>query len=76
MDSLEPKLPDIQIPVLVVQGDGDPVVDPRGSRKVFELLGSREKKYLLMNYNRHGILLGNDANRVHLAIGDFIESLN
>lgn len=39
MDALEPKLADIETPALVLQSRGDPVVDPKGSRKIFELLG-------------------------------------
>ena len=75
MHALEPKLPTIQQPALVVQSSGDPLVDPRGSRKVFELLGSQDKEYLLFSFDRHGILLGDDAYRVHRAIGNFIQRL-
>jgi esterase/lipase len=75
MDALEPRLPSIQIPALVVQSDGDPLVNPRGSRKVFELLGSEDKEYLLLNFDRHGILLGDGAHRVHQSIGNFVQRL-
>ena len=76
MEALEQKLPFIQLPVLVVQSDGDPLVDPKGSRRVFELLGSKDKAYLLFDIARHGILLGEDAHRVHRAIGDFVQRLS
>ncbi len=73
MESLEKKLPKITIPALVIQADGDPIVNPKGSRKVFRLLGSMDKEYLLFNFSRHGILLGEGAERVHRAIGDFVQ---
>ena len=73
MESLEKKLSRITIPSLVIQADGDPIVNPRGSRKVFTLLGSGDKEYRLFNFNRHGILLGEGAERVHRAIGDFVQ---
>jgi esterase/lipase len=73
MDDLEPRLADLNVPVLVIQSRGDPVVDPRGSRKIFELIGSDEKEYLLFNFDRHGILLGEGAQKVHRAIGEFIK---
>ena len=73
MDALEPKLADLKVPSLVVQSRGDPVVEPKGSRKIFELIGSSEKEYLLFNYDRHGILLGEGASKVHKAIGEFIK---
>jgi esterase/lipase len=72
MDALETKLPQVQIPALVMQSRGDPVVDPRGSRKIFELLGSEDKQYVLFNFNRHGILMKEGSENVHSAIGDFV----
>ncbi len=75
MDAIEPKLETIQPPALVVQSSGDPVVNPKGSRRVFDLLGSEDKQYILFNFKRHGILLGEGAYRVHRAIGEFIEHL-
>ena len=73
MDDLEPRLTDLNVPALVVQSRGDPVVDPKGSRKIFELIGSNDKEYLLFNFDRHGILLGDGAQKVHKAIGEFIK---
>ncbi|MEE4261144.1 MAG: alpha/beta fold hydrolase [Desulfobacteraceae bacterium] len=72
MDDLEPKLPDLKVPSLIVQSRRDPVVDAKGSRKIFELLGTDDKEYRLFNFDRHGILLGEGSLRVHKAIGDFI----
>jgi esterase/lipase/1-acyl-sn-glycerol-3-phosphate acyltransferase len=75
MDAVEPKLPSIKAPALVVQSAEDPVVDPKGSERVFKLIGSEDKQYVLFNFNRHGILLGDGSDRVHRAIGDFIDHL-
>ena len=73
MDDLEPRLADLDVPALVVQSRGDPVVDPKGSRKIFELIGSSDKEYLLFNFDRHGILLGEGSQKVHKSIGQFIK---
>ena len=75
MESLESRLPDIHVPALVAQSIGDPVVKPSGSRRTFKLIGSKDKSYILFNFDRHGILLGDGADKVHKAIGDFIEQL-
>ncbi|MDY6791311.1 MAG: alpha/beta fold hydrolase [Thermodesulfobacteriota bacterium] len=75
MDSVEPKLADIKVPALIAQSQGDPVVDPKGSKRIFELLGSKDKEYILFNFERHGILLGDGSKRVHKAIWDFIRHL-
>jgi esterase/lipase len=76
MEALEPKLPDIDMPALIVQSSEDPIVDPKGSRRIFDLLGSKDKQYVLFHLQRHGILLGEDSHTVHKAIGGFIENLN
>ena len=73
MDDLEPKLPSIEVPALVLQSGQDPVVDPRGSRKIFEKIGTEDKEYVLFNFNRHGILLGDGSEKVYRVIGDFLQ---
>jgi len=73
MDDLEPKLPDLSMPALIVQSRLDPVVDPKGSRVIFERIGSQDKKYILFNFKRHGILLGEGAEKVYQVIGDFVK---
>jgi esterase/lipase/1-acyl-sn-glycerol-3-phosphate acyltransferase len=75
MSRLEGKLAAVTVPAMVVQSVDDPVVDEKGSRKVFELLGSEHKRYILFNFNRHGILLGHGARRVHRTIGSFLDDL-
>jgi len=73
MDDLEPKLSDLHVPALIVQSRRDPVVDPKGSRKIFEKIGSQEKQYILFNFDRHGILLGKGAEKVYQVIGEFVK---
>jgi esterase/lipase len=75
MEGLEERLSQIRTPTLVIQGGGDPVVDSAGSRKLFDLLGSPRKEYRTFDRNRHGILLGDGAEEIHAAIGDFIAGL-
>jgi esterase/lipase len=76
MDSLEPRLADIQTPALVVQSHEDPVVSSKGSIRIFEQLGSPEKEYLMVNFGRHGIINGINAERIFKAVGDFIKRLD
>jgi alpha-beta hydrolase superfamily lysophospholipase len=73
MDVLETILPKIKIPTLVVQSNKDPVVDPKGAERIFRLLGAEDKKLVMYNFPRHGILLGEGAHRVHRTIGQFID---
>jgi esterase/lipase len=75
MDDVEPRLEKIAAPALILQASEDPIVDPRGARKIFDRLGSQDKQYLLFSFNRHGILLGEDCGRVYQAISDFLDRL-
>ncbi|MBC8017262.1 MAG: alpha/beta fold hydrolase [Verrucomicrobia bacterium] len=75
MRELEAQLPIITTPALIIQSQGDPVVDPEGSRLLFERLGSAQKEYLQFDLARHGILLGEGSDKVHSAIGEFIERI-
>jgi len=63
------------VPVQVLQADRDPVVDPRGSARLYELLGSADKKYLRFALSRHGILAGPGSEEVHAAIAAFVGGL-
>ena len=69
------KLSSLKMPALIIQSSGDPVVDPRGSKRIFERLGSENKQYITFDFDRHGILLGEGADRVHRVIGDFVDGL-
>jgi esterase/lipase/1-acyl-sn-glycerol-3-phosphate acyltransferase len=73
MDQLSPKLQAIERPVLVVQSRKDPVVNPKGTQRLFEKLGSRVKEYYLFDYDRHGILTGRGVERVFQSIENFIQ---
>ena len=75
MESVESRLPGLKAPALIVHSRNDPVVDHVGSKKAFELMGSQDKEYLLFNFKRHGIIMGEGAVRVHRAIGDFLDDL-
>ncbi len=75
MDTLEPKLPTVKVPAIVAQSFKDPVVNYKGSARIFELLGSENKQYHLFNFDRHGILSGEGTYRVHEAIWNFIKYL-
>jgi esterase/lipase len=73
MTDLEPNLPNLETPALIIQSRRDPVVNPKGSRKIFELIGTNDKEYILFNFDRHGILMGDGAEKVYTAIGEFVK---
>ena len=73
MEHLEPKLKTIDKPTLVVQSRKDPVVNPKGTLKLFNRLGSDIKEYYIFDYDRHGILIGQGVKRIYKAIEIFIK---
>jgi len=75
MKDLEPKLAGIKLPVQIIQARNDPVVSPKGSMKLFEHLYSDDKEYYLLNFKRHGILLGEDSERVFDLVCEFIKRI-
>lgn len=75
MKELEQRLEMVQIPVLVVQASGDPVVDPDGTALLFNRLGTERKEYLTFDFDRHGILNGDGSQQVHNAVVEFVDRL-
>jgi esterase/lipase len=54
---------------------GDPVVDYRGTWRLFEGLGTVDKELFILQFNRHGILVGEGAGRVHRLVAEFVARL-
>ena len=75
LDNLRQKLEGILHPALVIQASDNPVVNPKGSRQFFDRLGSRRKQYCLVDSNRHIIVNGEEAGKVHRLVENFIRDL-
>ena len=56
LDELEERLPDVQCPVILLQGTEDPTVDPKSAELIHEKLGASEKKLVMVSATKHGIL--------------------
>ncbi len=72
MDHLAPRLKLIHQPAVVVQSRKDPVVNPKGTNKLFQKLGSEFKEYYIFDYDKHGILTGKGGIRIFKAIETFL----
>lgn len=75
MKDLEPRLPELKIPTMVVQGYGDPVVDSEATALQYNRIGAEQKEYLPLDFTRHGIVAGEGSEKVHAAITRFIDKL-
>ncbi|MGZ8158045.1 MAG: alpha/beta fold hydrolase [Methylobacter sp.] len=59
MAQFDELLPQISIPTLILYGDEDPVVSPKGAPIVMAKLGSQHKQIHAIKSQRHGILMEN-----------------
>jgi len=68
---LEPLLPRIETPTLVMYADQDPVVSPQSAEIVFNKLGAAQKALRQIKSDRHGILMEN-IGHTWAVIDDFL----
>lgn len=60
------RAPELSLPLLVVRGDGDPLVDPRRALDFFEAAGSSDKRLLTREGELHEVL--NELDRAALFV--------
>jgi len=68
------RLKNFSLPVLVIQGSDDPVVDPEGSRNLYQELGSKNKELAIYTGDRHVIIRGVGSERIFARVSSFIQS--
>ncbi|SDP22701.1 alpha/beta fold hydrolase [Desulforhopalus singaporensis] len=75
LESIEKSYALIDQPALIIQADNNPVVAPKGSRRLWEQIGSEDKEFCLLSSDRH--VLVNEANKekVFRRIAAFIKEL-
>lgn len=67
-------LGDVTCPAVIIQGDGDGVVDPHSADLIYRKLGSRDKQRIWVEATRHGILNENLGNAQEIVL-TFLERL-
>lgn len=68
---MEDVLGDVRCPALIVQGDGDTVVDPSSAPLIHRALGSADKALRMVKSTRHGIV-NEDIDGTQTLIVDFL----
>jgi esterase/lipase len=74
MEQLSLRLDRIEVPTLLIQSSGDPIVHPEGSKEIYENLGAKDKELITFDSDRHGILRGEISQRVFTSIADFLHT--
>ncbi|MDD2898632.1 MAG: alpha/beta fold hydrolase [Desulfuromonadaceae bacterium] len=75
MKEVEARLATIRVPTLVIQAQGDPVVNAESTALMFNRIGAKEKRYVPFDLHRHGILAGEGSDKVQRAIAEFIDTV-
>lgn len=65
-DVLKQRLPHVEVPALIVQGDDDPVVHSDSATTIHDAVNSRNKALQMIKSNRHAILNENIDGTQHL----------
>jgi len=73
MSKVTKTLSKVTAPILVIQGDNDPVVKSESARLIYDGVRSEEKKLLLLPRERHSILADEKCVEVFEAVFGFIE---
>ncbi len=73
MKKVDKTLNKVTAPILILQGDKDPVVNPKSAQLIYDNVSSSVKKLVLLPRENHGILMGKDAQEVYQSIYRFIE---
>ncbi|NOR56197.1 MAG: alpha/beta fold hydrolase, partial [Sulfurovum sp.] len=73
MSKVEKTLDQVTAPILIIQGDNDPIVKGESAKLIYEGVSSKEKSLLLLPRERHSILADDQHADVFDAVYGFIE---
>lgn len=59
IEAMNAFLPAINVPVLIIQADNDPIVSPKSAPDIMDKLTTPQKQLSIINAQRHGILMEN-----------------
>ena len=75
MNKVENNLSKISIPTLIIQGNNDPVVNPKSAKKIYETISSEDKTIKYVDATNHGIINGVHLNEVFENILPFLKKI-
>jgi esterase/lipase/1-acyl-sn-glycerol-3-phosphate acyltransferase len=75
LESIEKRYQEIRQPSLILQANNNPVVAPEGSKDLYDLLGSAEKEFCVMSYDRHIVVDGEGAQKVFARVWQFVREV-
>ena len=73
MTKVEDNLHNITEPILIIQGDNDPIVKGESGKLIYDGISSKDKKLLILPRDKHSILADEGSDEVFEAVVGFIE---
>ena len=74
MTKTDKNLRSIKVPILILQGDNDPIVNPKSARFIYNGVKSKWKKLVIIPRNNHNIIVGKGQEEVFESIYRFIKT--
>ncbi len=75
MQKADKTLEYVTAPILILQGDNDPVVNPKSAQLIYDKVNSNVKKLVVLPRQKHIILASEDKEEVFQSIHHFIEDI-
>lgn len=73
MNIVESKLNELNIPVLIIQGSNDPVVNPVSGVQIFDKIEGKHKELCRLYRTRHGIINGEGSKKIFARVSQFFD---
>jgi esterase/lipase/1-acyl-sn-glycerol-3-phosphate acyltransferase len=75
MEECEDLLDNVVSPILIIQGDKDPVVNPKSGKLIYNKTKSLKKDLLMLDFDKHVIITHKHREMVFNHISDYLEKL-
>ena len=72
MSKVSNSLHKVTAPILIIQGDNDPVVKSESAQLIYDGVDSKKKRLLMLPREKHSILADKSCNEVFEAVERFI----
>jgi esterase/lipase/1-acyl-sn-glycerol-3-phosphate acyltransferase len=73
MNKTKKSLQKMRKPILIIQGENDPIVNPSSAHEIYEKIESRYKSLKIVKASKHVIITGNNTDELFTYILDFIQ---
>ncbi|MBL6785064.1 MAG: alpha/beta fold hydrolase [Rickettsiales bacterium] len=75
MESCEESLKKIVSPILIIQGDKDPVVNPKSGKLIYKKTASLDKDLLMLDFDKHVIITNKRRDIVFNHISEYLQNI-